>query len=67
MNNFNEFRETLTDELKADISARVRKKICELPDTDNGIQDLASTIATMSFNYSLELLEQYHEWLSRDS
>lgn len=64
MKQFSEFRETLTDEVKTEISDSVRNVIASIPESDDSIDRLVACLATMSFNYSLFLLERYHKWLS---
>lgn len=69
MNNFDEFRKTLTPERITEISKRAvnfgndKGKITLASDSS----DLAETINTISLLNSLSMVEAYHEWIQQQN
>lgn len=67
MKNFDDFRATLTEEVRIGISKTAASKISEIEETESSDTNMMNLISTTVTSYTLSILELYHSWLQRES
>ena len=64
MKSFDDFRATLTPEVREEISRVVTEHVDKVQRNLTGHVDKDSYYATIGANFTLAILERYHKWLN---